>query len=491
MRSINELLASAADSHGPTSRSDHEVAAAAWALGRRRARGRMAVTVAAAAAIVTAIAVIVAPLLPSSGALAPADGTVTRVGVAGYPERIEEPWLVRPMPQRPGPVAMAYRWSDADRQRSAIRVVTEQGTVFVVSGTERPLADLGPASPPTVSADGTVLAYFTDAKGPYVIHDLVTGERREYPSVKPAGKDWVNGTAQVGWISPDDRTAMVQIVDGSTTGVVLNPDGSIDRLPAAACPEGPAAWLRDDQIVCFEVIGDATTARIVSPKGQVLHEQILTEPKGVIAGGLSGRQPEQRGALADGGRSLDLLVLDGGVSGEAAVIRYAIDGMELRSPKPVGYLGSNDGWLGVSRDGRAVIPWGWVDRRAGQEPSSAAGQGDGGVTGLSYASATPTAAGQGAPGIDVRPPWVVMDPRLGVLNTTTWASDALAGEGHSSVMGTSDNWFSWWWRELVAAGLALAVLAVVGVRVGRRNGVRARARDRNLGIEGRGAPAEE
>ncbi|HYF74624.1 MAG TPA: hypothetical protein VD864_17475, partial [Nocardioides sp.] len=141
----------------------------AWAAGARR---RLTRRIGASVAVVVLVALTagLVGVLPRSADVPPADSESR--GVDGYPSRIEKPWLLRDLPDRPGPLAAVL-----ETGASEWLAASSDGDVWRV-----PQEDPSDSFPPALSADGRMIGYLT-GHTTYVLRDLVTGEETSFPEV--------------------------------------------------------------------------------------------------------------------------------------------------------------------------------------------------------------------------------------------------------------------------------------------------------------------
>ena len=407
------------------SRSDPVRARAdlAWADGRRRRVRVRARTLVAAAAVLGLLA-LVAPGLPAP---VPTFARSSGTAVDGYPERIGRQWWVRALPERPGPLAALLQQSGSDGITwYAVRADGHRWELPEVSHR----TDLWPA----LSDDGRLVAYLEQESGPYVVRDLVTGERTEFPDVvEPAGADIERGILygqSPAYFSPDGTRLLLPggaaVLDLRSRSVQLL--RAQERL--AATLGVPAGWAGKDRIVWLSDGGDPASAppvelraRTTDLQGRTLADVALVGTAGVFVSQWSGVVQVEDGLLA--------VVPDDFYAQDDLVRRFRLsDGSAVGQPVRVDVGTPCAGVWGP--DGMLVVP-------AGGEGAAVA------------AEVRPT----GTRTLTVAPPgdsWRCL----------VWARDAVAGEPRGGgLLGLRDTWWAWWWRELLL-GLVLVPLAVAG-----------------------------
>ncbi|MEV4411149.1 hypothetical protein [Catellatospora sp. NPDC049609] len=427
-----------------------DLGATAWRTGRRRRSRRL---LARSALVVAATALAAAALLPGlAGTRAlppePADRG-TGPGVTGHPTRIEDPWLLDDLPDRPGPAAALLSVVGRD---NAIgwRVVAASGHSWRLSRHYSAGGDR-----PTLSPDGRYLAYRTEKGWPYVIHDLVEGRRivfRHQPAPGQDGTSYlVSGESPTYW-SPDGTRLLVPAFsfEAQDGVLVLDVDGTERFTPApgeAGGSPNAAPWLSagwaDDRTPAW-----VRLSRTQDRAGREVTVQ-LTDLAGARVRSLAlrpatpwqGDFPEQWTAtVSPDGR--ELLVLDDVSGGAVLARRFAMaDGAELGT--------------GVRVDGSPRCGTSWV----GSTPAIAVAVPNGSRGGASTALLEPAGPRR----------VVAVDPALD-SRCLVWAADALAGEARRGLFGM-DAWaLTWRWRELLVGALAMAVLAALArpaIRLGR------------------------
>jgi hypothetical protein len=429
---LSTALRDLAAETGTAVRGDR-LAAAAWRRGRRRRRRRHIVTAAVTAGLITAalpwgLAVSTSPRHVSAGA---AD-----VAVHDYPDRIGHQWFINDLPERPGPLAGLIRVDSPDNE-SGWQALAPDGTRWRL-----PVPPLRDDVHPTLSPDGRYLGYPTADQGPFVLRNVVTGERTEFPSV---GVDYALRGQHPAYWTPDGTRVLLPAVTGpgdDTGAVVLGVDGSLTPLPAVTghvigwTPRG-LAWLgrdRDTGRVSVHVMSEAGI--------EILRVDL--RPSLDWGDAVLGRWA---GAVSPDGTRV-VVVVDDGADRRARVRWFTMpDGAEeWSSTLSAGSAPACGlGWTG---------PWLLVPARPGR-----------GEVGTLYVDT-------------VMERWLVaVEPGLG-SRCVIWASDAVTGglaNGWPSdgdlmlAQRLSDDGLSWWWREtLLVVAVVLAIVMVVIVRRRRR-----------------------
>lgn len=404
-------------------------ARAAWKAGSRR-RLRRRVGTAAVLLAVVALVSAGAGVLPRAALPQPADRPGG--GVGGYPERIDNAWWIRDLPDDPGPIAGLLE----TYTRPGWDAVSADGHRWHLPDWSRP-SD----SEPSLSDDGTLLGYLSDqgdGTGAYVLQDLLTGERTTFGDVGDAhdtSTDRYLVYAQTpGYVAPDNTAVVVNgdLVDSSDRGVdglLLGVDGTVRELSVPTHPY-LAGWLPDGSIVWVSWksrgTDTGTDVYVTSREGELVRHLELQS-----VGRLDFSQHSPR-VSPDGTR---LALVTGGFSDSIRLRVFSMaDGSQLAvsDPAPDASDSCPAAWAGEV----ALLP------AAGALLEDTQGQ-----------------------------PVVAADPRLEVA-CSLWAPDALAGDRHRGVggllFGTGGGWMGWHYREVALGSLAGAMALVGLVLVGRR-----------------------
>jgi hypothetical protein len=387
-----------------------DLAALARDRGRSRQRRRRFVGGAVALGLAALALVVALPITGRTVGLTPA-GDAGR-GVSGYPQRIGHQWRLGELPDRPGPIAGLMK----DIQHWY--AVAADGHRWRLPGTYMP--------EPALAPDGRRIWYRPGFQEPYVLHDLVTGERTT-PTQFRAVRNGVYYAAQRGYWSPDGQRLAVhaqrmEMVDGvrkheMAVAAVLGPGGAFESLPVR---QGSlAGWAGDDALL-WRFDGGVN--------GQVTHLD------GAVVRTITLRPSPAKDALGgdwvvspDG---TEVIIRESGPA-DSYLRRFALaDGAQIGDPVPL------PGWEPSCRDG-------W----AGSTPSVS----------LFDRDEDATTAGTGLVQDDRIESIVVIEPRIDSL-CFIWAADALAGGPHWSLFGRSTLFVTWWWREVL-----LVLLAVTGL----------------------------
>lgn len=389
----------------------------AWTAGRARRRSRVVTRAGVGLALVGVLAL----LLPSAGVpLTPTPATGSDVGVTSHPERIGRQWWVRDLPDRPGPMAALLKEFVGQDEPAHWQAVRADGHRFSLPEVAHRTDQY-----PTLSPDGRLLGYLETEEGPYVVHDLVNGERRRFAGI---GDNRAAGQARYGrsgqgpaFFSPDGRwlltTAFDRRAGDSSVLLLLDAvDGSVTVSPRLGQPAG---WAADDR---FVLLTDSSFDEQRSLRYATVDIQGRTVAEVDLAG-TEGMFPTQWGAVVAGdGRRL-ALVLDG-----ESVQRFdLVTGQALEQPVPVDVAHPCSATWGE----RLVVP----------------------VRG-------------GAESITVEPgqdrPITLLSPSI-EASCLLWAADAVDGPaGGAGLLGSVDATWAWWWKELVLAVLVAAVLVAGG-----------------------------
>jgi hypothetical protein len=403
-----------------------DLAARAWAGGRRRrrlAQVRGAVSVAAALAVV-------ALLVPGVPAELPAGGfarSSSSAGVDGHPERIGRQWWVRQLPDRSGPMAALLtaendRWyvvrADGHRWRLPAEDDVEGGQV----------AGLSP--------DGRVLAYLPSRSGPYVVHDLVSGRRTEFPEIYghfaqiPDKPFQVHSQTPVHF-SPDGRHLLLQPAEDAM--LLLDVEGGVPRRLERF--GALAGWAGSDRLVWLR----ETFPR---PEPAVPLRAVITDLDGeVIADvpleGTAGLSVNQwSGVVSPDGERMAVVTEEGLANGVVRQHSLANGARAAADVQVDVFTPCGPAWGGD----RLVVPtYGSPGDVLARE-----------VVGPEAARFTTVAGSIGG-------------------SCLIWAADAVAGPPRGGgLLGAGTHPLLWWWRELLLVAVAAAGLIVLLVRRRRR-----------------------
>ncbi len=434
--------------HVPRSVVPPDLAERAYGAARaRRTRQRVVALLGAVAALLVALTV-VGPAM-SIDPVAPAGREAT---VDGYPQRIDAHWWVRDLPGRPGPVAALLQLRGSDEKPETMLAwyaVAPDGRRWRLG---RNSADIYP----TVSADGTRVGFIGGNDEPYVVHDLVSGRRTEFPDVGagfmtpeqpvPQTEYAVPGQFPSFW-SPDGRRLLVHGIlvneqDGGDRGLVLDSEGGgVTVLSRGAFLAG---WASDDSVAVLDVkqmSGDGGALEWIDVRVIGLDDTVRrtvrlrpVAPWGGVesASGWGSFRPSQWSASVTPDRQHIVLYDDN--TGEGRLMRLS-DGAEVEAWEVTGQ---------ASACGVTAYTGGVVVSRSEEQILSA----------LDVSGAEPART--------------VVSPRLGG-RCLVWATDALAGEARGGqLFGTSTQAWTWWWRELLLGAMAMAMAVAVVVRRRRR-----------------------
>lgn len=406
-----------------------DLAHRAWAAGRRRRWRRRATAAGVAAAVLAVVGSSIMPAAEWMQTVQPAGSQGERV-VDGYPQRIGHQWWVRELPDRPGPMAGIFVRTPAEPSDSSEDewiAVSETGHQWRI-----PTAQSSGAHAPTLSSTGRYLGYFPhDRRPPFVVHDLVSGERTVLRDVWPHGTgeghpNMIHWQTPAFW-APDDSRVLLFTVSGPVDdNLLLTPKGQIEHVRAGGYPAG---WVGTDHLAFLSYDerdnGGVTRATItvVDTSGAVKKRVDLDLPRAFrqTSGGLS-----QWSAVASpDGRSVAVLLDD---SPDSSVYRFSLQNGSLLSG-PVYVNGAGD-----------ICALGW----SGQQPvvPTYPDQANGALAVL--AGSRPHAM-------------VVSQPSLHA-GCLTLAASAGNGDPHGGLFGTSTSWWSWWWKEALLAGAAVVTL---------------------------------
>ena len=353
--------------------------------------------------------------------------------ITSHPSRIGHQWLVRDLPDRPGPMAALIHVSDDAGVRW--HVVSESGVQFRIPGF------LG--SPPALSDDGRLLGYREAGRGDFVVWDLVEGGQRRYEDV--------------GGASGDETT---DPWSQEYPFVVRTPRFSRDGARVAVDAARPAGqWGR---VLVLLEDGARTEALGMDSMAGWLDEFRLL-----------GRGP--RPADDDVDRRVPLVVWDArsGLTEPLA---------ELNRPADPGLAGLlNESWGWVLPDGSVGVAWstetdGLVFTRHALPTGTETGRWANGAlpservvrTAAGWRGNQPvvsTEAGMLDLGAVPSGQRIVAVENARSLFPVTMAADALDGPASWSLFGTSNLTLTWWWRELlVLLGLVVVVRRVIAAR---------------------------
>lgn len=417
-----------------------DLAGTAWRSGRRRRiRKRIAGSV-GAVGVVAALVVAILPVVNNLSSAPPASepGDPGGPGVTSYPQRIGHQWWVRDLPDRPGPAAAVIKVEGG----GSWNVVSPGGHRW------RLPTDGYVGTQPTISPNGRYVGYLSSDDGPYVIHDLVTGQQTEFAEIG-AGL----GTIDTRYIfydqspsfwSPDGSQISIPGKsrgthgDGTATRLVLGVDGSLTQVKA----EGDvrlgyaAGWASDDELVWvaerradpadWDSPVEEIVARVTSLDGSVVE----SVPLSLSSPEQSAERLNQWGAVAQPGGS-ELLLVEGNqeMSYDDAVVRQ---------------FSLSDGSVTAGRvlvaGEAAVCGPGWTGERVTLPVHT-----DDSMTTVMIDDGQPRSVVATEPGLQTY--------------CIVWAGDALAGEANGGLFGMSTAWWTWWWREIIA-GLTLIVIGM-------------------------------
>ena len=429
---LSERLAGLADEWGAGATAPD--AGLLWRAGKgRRVRSRTGAVAGAVVLVLLALAIVV----PGGGAHVPASGDAP--GVRGYPERIGHQWWTPDLGERQAPVAGLLQSVETSTGRTEWYAVGSSGTLRRLPRTQD-----GGDTYPALSDDGRAVAFLVGPDGPYLVHDLVTGQQRRFADVTdgasgrgrpPRGRWWVQGQTPA-WFSPDSRRIAVPVNAPGQSGVlVLGVDGSehfVD-VPSARV----AGWADDNTLlgVTLEAPLRLWTRDIVSG---ATHLGPSVDPRAGIA-------PDQlsQWSLRSSPQQHRLLFM-----------------VEDPAQPRLGFLDSRTGAL-IPVTGSPAPTRGTatpVLAAPGSAPMVACG-----AVAASGRPALTVQTGSGATeliALEVQGEHVLssVDPALHG-RCTLWAQDAVEGSPSWTPFGTSTSWLSWWWREVLGA---VAVLVATG-----------------------------
>lgn len=253
-----------------------DLAASAWAAGRRRRRLRRTAVAGALLAVVglaTPVVPTVSDHLPST----PAD-TRSATVVDGYPQRVAKQWWVPELPDAPGPVAAVMRRAVRGSQGADTAVaVAQDGRQWRIPSGKY----VGEYA--TLSSTGRYLGYFLEDRPPFVIHDLASGELLRFPRVKPHGPGvdrWMVHMQTPAFWAPDDSRVLLMAIGGRVgTYMLLGTDGSarnvrFDGWAAGWVDDGHIAWLPRSRPK-----GRPVTVVVTDLTGATVREIVLDLPR--------------------------------------------------------------------------------------------------------------------------------------------------------------------------------------------------------------------
>jgi hypothetical protein len=369
--------------------------ASAWQAGRVRRTRRRALSV-AVAVVLAALVTLSTQVLPR--VLTPAPAGEPGGGI-GHPARLELPWRTSPLPADvSSPIA---GWVRRDETWYA---VTPRGALLSRSGIDGRFV-------PSVSPDGSRVAYMTSGEGPHVLFlsDLVTATGAASPvgtrSERSPGVDYTAQEGAHGFWSPDSRWLVVA-VDGrggeDVDAVVLGIGRQSYPLRAPTARAMLVGWTSD------RTVGWLLRNRVVSTSYRT------GEVTDVLP--LDVRMVPSTASLSPDGRTLAALDADGELrvlDGAGAVVSSASLGDAWVPMCPISWSGS--------------MPWVAMYQLRGDVVLRAHD-------------------GRG----------ILADPRLGIT-CSTWADAALSGPAHEGLrarlLGSNGSWWAWHVREVTLSAL--------------------------------------
>jgi hypothetical protein len=414
-----------------------ELAERAYAGSRRRRRAR-ALRVVSVAASVVLLAALVLPtaVVPELRALSGRPGSK---GVDGYPRRIDRQWIIRNLPDRPGPIAALL-----DTYHEERHAWTEPDGWYAVNerGHRWRIPDGGDRTDqyPNLSRDGRWLGRLSGNDGPYVLHDLVTGRRVEFPQI---GSNRGDATPPLmvysqspGFWSPDSRRLLLSgsTRSGSTSSMLLL-DAESGSLTAIARTGHLAGWSGNDRIIWLDSHGRGEAPQRINlvetdTRGAPLRRAQL-RPADPWSDSLS----QWSGSVSADGRRVAVA----NDSRPESVRLFSVDtGLQLGAELPVPDLVTP-----------CSLAWAGNDVVAPMHPY------DGVFAAKRLGSVRDN-------------PLVVVSPRVGA-HCTIWASDAIGGSPRGGwLLRTSTAGWTWWWREWLLGGSVSVALLWLLLRGGRR-----------------------
>jgi hypothetical protein len=403
----------------------------AWTAGRRRRlRVRLQAGIGVAAALAL-LALVVPPVTQGVPAAPFARGS--GAAVDGYPERIGRQWWVRDLPDRPGPVAA---------------ILEGDGAPYVVRGDGHrwrlPAIQVG-AQVAALSDDGRLLGSLQGFRGPYVVHDLVSGRRTRFPEVKGHLGTVERSRFQVhaqtpARFSPDgryllllgvyDEHLLLDVQAGTVRGLDRRAAGE-GAVPVGWLDGGRLAWLVDRQFA--RPPADVVELVTTDLRGRVLARRPLTPGHGPLP-----PVSQWTGAVSSDGQSL---AVRDDADAQVEVRRFSVSsGRETAPPVP------------AQAESGCALTW------AGDAADP-------------VVAAVPPAPVQGEPSFQAvevlastTRPLTAVAPQL-QGRCLIWAADALSGPSRGGgLLGPVTDPWTWWWKELLLGGLALVAAAASLVR---------------------------
>ena len=348
---LHDLLDDLAESGRPDARRLGELA---WTGGRARRRRRRALTAATAGAAGLVVLLLLGPVLAGTRPPLPGPSFArpSASAVEGHPERIGRQWWVRGLPDRPGPVAALLQTVEEHEthdEPDGWHAVAADGHRWRVPSTA------SDQFPPALSPDGRLLGGLTADEGPYVVRDLVSGERTVFEEVggdlesTPAARRRIGVQQPSSW-SPDGRRIAVEGGGGVTLlDTVTGTSSVLPRTGPFVGFAGPdrLAWLVDER-------GDPTAA---GDRAEGPVRLVLTDLDGRTVQDVELRP--SRGPLPFIGQWSREVSADGAVLAvvdEQQARRFsAADGSELAAPVPVEQVSTCGAAFGVT-SATLVVP---------------------------------------------------------------------------------------------------------------------------------------